>query len=111
MPVIRVHGADLHYEDTGGTGEPVLFLHGFLFDGRQYEAQVAALRDQYRCLTLDFRGQGRSAASRGGYQTEQLTADVLAAGRWASQATWPGCPWAGSPRCGSRPASPRPSAR
>ncbi len=78
MPVIGVHGADLHYEDTGGSGEPVLFLHGFLFDGRQYEAQVAALRDQYRCLTLDFRGQGRSAASRGGYQTEQLTADVLA---------------------------------
>jgi pimeloyl-ACP methyl ester carboxylesterase len=78
MPVIRVHGADLHYEDTGGTGEPVLFLHGFLFDGRQYQAQVAALRGQYRCLTLDFRGQGRSAVSRGGYQTEQLTADVLA---------------------------------
>jgi pimeloyl-ACP methyl ester carboxylesterase len=78
MPVIRVHGTDLHYDDTGGSGEPVLFLHGFLFDGRQYDAQVAALRDQYRCLTLDFRGQGRSAASRGGYQTEQLTADVLA---------------------------------
>jgi 3-oxoadipate enol-lactonase len=78
MPVIRVHGTDLHYEDTGGSGEPVLCLHGFLFDGRQYEAQVAALRDQYRCLTLDFRGQGRSAASHGGYQTEQLTADVLA---------------------------------
>jgi 3-oxoadipate enol-lactonase len=78
MPVIRVHGTDLHYEDTGGSGEPVLFLHGFLFDGRQYEAQVAALRDHYRCLTLDFRGQGRSAASPGGYQTEQLTADVLA---------------------------------
>jgi pimeloyl-ACP methyl ester carboxylesterase len=78
MPVIRVHGTHLHYEDTGGSGEPVLFLHGFLFDGRQYEAQVAALGNQYRCLTLDFRGQGRSAASPGGYQTEQLTADVLA---------------------------------
>ncbi|HEY5354217.1 MAG TPA: alpha/beta hydrolase [Streptosporangiaceae bacterium] len=78
MPVIRVHGTDLHYADTGGSGEPVLFLHGFLFDGRQFDAQVAALRDQYRCLTLDFRGQGRSASSPGGYQTEQLTADVLA---------------------------------
>jgi pimeloyl-ACP methyl ester carboxylesterase len=77
MPVLRVHGSDLYYEDTGGTGEPVLFLHGFLFDGRQYEAQVAALRDRYRCLTLDFRGQGRSAAA-GGYQIEQHTADVLA---------------------------------
>lgn len=78
MPVMRVNGTDLHYDDTGGPGEPVVFLHGFLFDGRQYEAQVAALRDRYRCITLDFRGQGRSAGSRGGYQVEQHTADVLA---------------------------------
>lgn len=77
MPLIRVHGTDLYYEDTGGSGEPILFLHGFLFDGRQFEAQIAALRDRYRCLALDFRGQGRSAA-QGGYQMEQHTADVLA---------------------------------
>jgi 3-oxoadipate enol-lactonase len=78
MPIMRVNGAELHYEDTGGQGEPVVFLHGLLFDGRQYEAQVSALRDRFRCITLDFRGQGRSAASRGGYQIEQHTADVLA---------------------------------
>jgi 3-oxoadipate enol-lactonase len=78
MPIMRVNGADLYYEDTAGPGEPVMFLHGFLFDGRQYEAQVAALRDRYRCVTLDFRGQGRSPASRRGYQIEQHMADVLA---------------------------------
>jgi 3-oxoadipate enol-lactonase len=78
MPVIRVHGSDLYYEDTGGPGEPVLFLHGVLFDGRQFAAQVAALRGEYRCVTLDFRGQGRSAAPRGGYQIEQQAADAAA---------------------------------
>ncbi|SCL30386.1 Pimeloyl-ACP methyl ester carboxylesterase [Micromonospora rhizosphaerae] len=78
MPSARVNGTDLYYEDTQGPGEPVVFLHGFLFDGRQYEAQVASLRDRYRCITLDFRGQGRSTASRGGYQIEQHMADVLA---------------------------------
>jgi 3-oxoadipate enol-lactonase len=78
MPIMQVHGTDLYYEDTGGPDEPIVFLHGFLFDGRQYEAQIASLRDRYRCVTLDFRGQGRSAASRGGYQIEQHTADVLA---------------------------------
>jgi 3-oxoadipate enol-lactonase len=56
MPITRVNGTDLYYEDTGGPDEPVLFLHGFLFDGRQYDPQVAALRDRYRCITLDFRG-------------------------------------------------------
>jgi pimeloyl-ACP methyl ester carboxylesterase len=78
MPVTRVNGTDLYYEDTGGPHEPIVFLHGFLFDGRQYETQVASLRDRYRCVTLDFRGQGKSAASRRGYQIEQHTADVLA---------------------------------
>lgn len=34
MPVLPVNGATLHYEDTGGPGEPIRFLHGFLFDAR-----------------------------------------------------------------------------
>ena len=61
-----------------GPGNRFCSCTGSCSTARQYEAQVAALRGQYRCLTLDFRGQGRSAASRGGYQAEQLTADVLA---------------------------------
>lgn len=76
--VMRLREVDLYVEDTGGPGEAILFLHGFFFDGRMYDAQVAALKDRYRCLTLDFRGQGRSGASARGYQLEQLTADVLA---------------------------------
>jgi 3-oxoadipate enol-lactonase len=76
--VMRVRGADLFVEDSSGRGEPILFLHGFLFDGRQYAAQVDALRGRYRCVTLDFRGQGRSSPARGGYQIEQHTSDVLA---------------------------------
>jgi 3-oxoadipate enol-lactonase len=76
--MLPVHGADLYVSDTGGPGEPVLFLHGFLFDGRQYDAQVQALRETFRCVTVDFRGQGRSAPARGGYQVEQQVADVLA---------------------------------
>ena len=78
MAVMRVRGADLFVEDSAGSGETILFLHGFLFDGRQYEAQVDALRDRYRCVTLDFRGQGRSAPAGGGYLVEQHTSDVLA---------------------------------
>jgi 3-oxoadipate enol-lactonase len=74
---MRVRGADLFVADSSGGGEPILFLHGFLFDGRQYEAQVDALSDRFRCVTLDFRGQGRSGPARGGYQIEQLTSDVL----------------------------------
>jgi pimeloyl-ACP methyl ester carboxylesterase len=43
-----------------------------------FDAQVAALRDEARCVTVDFRGQGRSAPARRGFQVEQQAADVVA---------------------------------
>jgi len=73
----RISGAGIFVEDTGGPGQPVLFLHGLLFDGRMFDAQVVALRDRYRCLTVDFPGQGRSEPAAHSYQLEQLYADVL----------------------------------
>ena len=76
MPFYRVHGADVFVEDSGGRGVPVVFLHGWLCDGRMFAEQVAALRPGFRCVTVDFRGAGRSGAARGGYQVEQHTADV-----------------------------------
>lgn len=76
MGTMQVEGTDVHFTDTGGSGEPVVFLHGFLFDGRKYDAQVEALRAEYRCITMDFPGQGRSARPTGGYSTERLTTYV-----------------------------------
>ena len=78
MTLVDVGGTGLFMTDSGGDGPPVLFLHGFLFDGRQYAAQIDALQDRYRCLTLDFPGQGRSGHSGVGYGTEALTDLVIA---------------------------------
>ncbi|MCE9671802.1 alpha/beta hydrolase [Myxococcus stipitatus] len=61
MPMLNVNGAELHYEDTGGTGEPILFSHGLLWSTRLFDPQVDALRGRYRCVAYDHRGQGRSA--------------------------------------------------
>lgn len=60
MPFLDVNGTRLHYEDTGGSGEPIVFSHGLLWSGRMFDKQVAALRDRYRCITYDHRGQGQS---------------------------------------------------
>jgi 3-oxoadipate enol-lactonase len=78
VTLVSVDGTELFVTDSGGDGPPVLFLHGFLFDGRQFAAQVAALADRYRCITLDFPGQGRSGLSQAGYGTEALTDLVTA---------------------------------
>ncbi|GAB4325810.1 MAG: 3-oxoadipate enol-lactonase [Dehalococcoidia bacterium] len=59
MPVIRVRDVDLFYTDEGD-GEPVLFIHGLTWDHTLFDAQVAALRDQYRCIAVDLIGHGQS---------------------------------------------------
>ena len=60
MPLIDVNGTRLYYEDTGGSGEPLVFSHGLLWSGRMFDKQVAAFKDRYRCITFDHRGQGQS---------------------------------------------------
>jgi pimeloyl-ACP methyl ester carboxylesterase len=57
---VKVNGVELHVEDTGGSGPPVVFSHGLLFSTRLFDAQVEALRDRYRCISYDHRGQGQS---------------------------------------------------
>src|SRR5688572_17662069 len=64
MAMIAVNGTELYYEDTGpgSTGETIVFSHGLLWGTELFEPQIAALRDRYRCIAYDHRGQGRSAA-------------------------------------------------
>jgi pimeloyl-ACP methyl ester carboxylesterase len=82
MPTINVHGSVIGYTDTGAPhGRPdapvVVFGHGLLFGGWMFRAQIAALKDQYRCVTIDWRGQGETPATRRGYDMDSLTADAV----------------------------------
>jgi len=61
MPMIGVNGTALYYEDTGGSGAPIVFSHGVLWNNTLFAPQIAALKDRYRCIAYDHRGQGRSA--------------------------------------------------
>jgi 3-oxoadipate enol-lactonase len=80
MPIVEVNHARLHIEDTGAPspGAPaVVFGHGLLFSGRMFAAQVERLRDRYRCVTIDWRGQGKSPAAAHGYDMDTLTEDAI----------------------------------
>ncbi|MCA1456504.1 alpha/beta hydrolase [Bradyrhizobium sp. BRP22] len=61
MPYANVNGQRLYYEDTGGSGPAIVFSHGLLLDGTMFSAQLAALRDRYRCIVWDERGHGKTA--------------------------------------------------
>ena len=78
MPTLQVNGAELFYDERGSGSETVVFAHGLLFDGRMFDAQVAALSGRFRCLTFDFRGQGRSAVTPDGYDMDTLADDAAA---------------------------------
>src|SRR5438128_2311715 len=78
MPRTTVNGADLYYEDTGSGREAILFAHGLLWSGRMFDAQVAALKGRYRCVTFDFRGQGQSEITTTGYDMDTLAEDAAA---------------------------------
>ncbi len=64
VPALSLPGTTLHYEDSGGPGPRLVFSHGLLWSTRMFDAQVAALRDRFRCVAYDHRGQGRSARGR-----------------------------------------------
>lgn len=83
MPLVEVNGAQVNIEDTGApVGRPdaatVLFGHGLLFSGRMFDDQVDRLAGRYRCVTIDWRGQGRSPAASGGYDMDTLADDAAA---------------------------------
>lgn len=78
MPRQTVNGVELYYEDTGGTGEVVLFHHGYTGSHDSWPPIVAQLRDRYRCVMMDCRGAGDSAHPDTGYSIEQYAADVVA---------------------------------
>ncbi len=64
MATIDIDGVEIYYEDTGpgSTGETIAFSHGLLWGTELFAPQIAALRDRYRCIAWDHRGQGRSGA-------------------------------------------------
>lgn len=59
MASIQVADATISYEETGD-GPPVLLIHAGIADRRMWQAQLAALSDQYRLIAMDLRGYGES---------------------------------------------------
>jgi pimeloyl-ACP methyl ester carboxylesterase len=78
MPKLQINDAEIHYEEQGTGPETIVFAHGLLMSGRLFANQVNALKDRYRCITFDFRGQGQSGVTASGYDMETLSEDAAA---------------------------------
>ena len=68
---------NLHVDDTGGTGRPVVLIHGWPLSGASWSEQVPALvAAGHRVVTYDRRGFGDSDKTRSGYDYDTLTEDL-----------------------------------
>jgi pimeloyl-ACP methyl ester carboxylesterase len=68
---------NLHVDDTGGSGRPVVLIHGWPLSGESWSEQVPAFSSAgYRVVTYDRRGFGRSDKPLTGYTYDTLTDDL-----------------------------------
>lgn len=79
MPLIDIPDAQLWYEDTGGDGDPVVFVHPAAASSETWAYQLPAFTAAgYRCVTYDLRGWGRSRQAPDAADTGQISTDLEA---------------------------------
>jgi non-heme chloroperoxidase len=67
---------DLYYKDWG-TGQPVVFSHGWPLSADAFEDQMMFLTSHgYRCIAHDRRGHGRSSQTWGGNDMDTYADDL-----------------------------------
>lgn len=60
MPIAKAGRFELHYRDSGGSGPPLVFLHGFPLSGSMWAPQIEGLGSRWRVLAPDLPGFGGS---------------------------------------------------
>ncbi|MEV6694574.1 alpha/beta hydrolase [Micromonospora sp. NPDC051196] len=72
-----VNGVRLHYV-IGGTGAPLVLLHGWPQTWWGFHKVMPALATRYRVIAVDLRGAGNSSKPQGGYDKKTMAADIAA---------------------------------
>ncbi len=71
-------GVKVFAEDIG-SGQPVVFLHGWPLNSKAFEAQVSELaQNGFRFIGIDLRGYGKSDKPWSGYDYDTAASDVKA---------------------------------
>jgi 3-oxoadipate enol-lactonase len=76
MPTLALNGTEIYHEEAG-EGTPLLFVHGLGSSAQDWEFQAAEFSKDYRVITLDLRGHGRSGKPPGPYTMEMFARDAV----------------------------------
>lgn len=78
MPIAQLENLDMYYEDHG-SGEPLLLAPASWWPSDTWNVGVApALSKQFKTITFDCRGTGRSSQPKDGYTVAQFAKDCIA---------------------------------
>jgi non-heme chloroperoxidase len=79
MPTITTKdGTEIYYKDWG-TGQPIVFSHGWPLSADDWDAEMLFfLQHGYRVIALDRRGHGRSTQTSGGHDADHYADDLAA---------------------------------
>lgn len=73
---VGINGLTFRYTDWGGSGAPLVMLHGLSGHARTWDHTAAALSDRYHVLALDQRGHGDTDWAPQ-YGLSPMSADLL----------------------------------
>jgi len=76
MPLQKINGQWLHYEDTGAKLPPVVLAHGLLMDHSMFAPQLEALSSRYRIITWDARCHGETETTDDPFSYWDLADDL-----------------------------------
>ena len=81
LPAAAVDGLHVHYTVTGAASKTVILVHGYTCDGTTWTEQVPALAKQFRVITIDLPGHGKSESPKDGKFSMDLFARAIEAVR------------------------------
>ena len=71
-------GAEINYNIYGDGGATLLFVHGAYADQTYWDAQVQHFKDDYKVVTMDLPGHGKSGKGRKYWSLDGFAGDVYA---------------------------------
>lgn len=77
MPFISINNCNYYYDSFGEGEETIVLSHGLLWSSKMFYKQVAFLKQNYRVIVYDHRGQGRSEVTKKGYDMDSLYEDAV----------------------------------
>ena len=74
---LTVNGLSFHYLDWGGSGQPLLLLHGLASTCHIWDMVAPILAQDHRVVALDQRGHGETDKPNSGFEFASVTQDIF----------------------------------